>query len=56
MESVEFVFSHRDTNRAAHTVAAFMQYVGGTFIWEFIGPDFHFNILGDDVNLLIRLD
>lgn len=56
MESEEYVFSHRVTNRAAHTVAAFMQSVGRTFIWNCISPDFLFNILIKDVNLSIKLD
>ncbi|KAM2632923.1 hypothetical protein EV1_023604 [Malus domestica] len=45
----------QEGNLAAHEVASFATKHGGEFIWDEIGPDFLFNILAANVNLVIRL-
>ena len=55
LASVTFTFVPRESNRAAHSVAKFVFKEGHAFVWDYIGPDFLFNILANDVNILIRL-
>ncbi|KAM1348571.1 hypothetical protein ACFX2F_002741 [Malus domestica] len=52
---VTFSFVPRESNRAAHSVAKFAFQKGGDFVWDCIGPEFLFNVLAHDVNILIRL-
>ncbi|KAM2417384.1 hypothetical protein ACFX1W_024235 [Malus domestica] len=55
MRSVTFAFVPREGNGAAHSVAKFVFQEKKTFLWDFIGPEFLFNILAQDINLSIRL-
>ncbi|CAN6711247.1 unnamed protein product [Malus baccata var. baccata] len=52
---VKFGFAMREGNFATYKVASFATKHGGEFIWDEIGPDFLFNILATDVNLVIQL-
>ncbi|KAM1529856.1 hypothetical protein ACFX1Z_019014 [Malus domestica] len=53
--SVSFSSVPRESNVAAHSVAKFVFKEGREFGWDYIGPEFLFNILAQDVNLSIRI-
>ncbi|KAM1939411.1 hypothetical protein ACFX13_027258 [Malus domestica] len=55
LTSVTFAFVPRESNHAAHLVAKYVFKEGRDIIWDCIGPEFLFNALAKDVNLLIRL-
>ncbi|CAN6541779.1 unnamed protein product [Malus baccata var. baccata] len=55
MQAVSFVFAPRECNTAAHSVAKFVFQEGREFVWDCIGPEFLFNTLANDANLLLRL-
>ncbi|CAN6722681.1 unnamed protein product [Malus baccata var. baccata] len=55
LKSVTFAFVPRESNHAAHLVAKHVFKEGRDFIWDCIGPEFLFNALAKDVNLLIRI-
>ncbi|KAM2615219.1 hypothetical protein TB2_029752 [Malus domestica] len=55
LTSVTFAFVSRESNHAAHLVAKHVFKEGRDIIWDCIGPEFLFNTLAKDVNLLIRL-
>ncbi|CAN6725118.1 unnamed protein product [Malus baccata var. baccata] len=55
LKSVTFAFVPRESNHAAHLVAKHVFKEGRDFIWDCIGPEFLFNALAKDVNLLIRV-
>ncbi|KAM1587593.1 hypothetical protein ACFX10_026729 [Malus domestica] len=55
LTSVTFAFVPRESNHAAHLVAKHVFKEGRDIIWDCIGPEFLFNALAKDVNLLIRL-
>ncbi|CAN6570393.1 unnamed protein product [Malus baccata var. baccata] len=55
LRSVSFSAVPRESNAAAHLVAKFVFNEGREFGWDYIGPEFLFNILAQDVNLSIRI-
>ncbi|XP_050142311.1 uncharacterized protein LOC126618317 [Malus sylvestris] len=54
-QSVKFIFTPRQCNRAAHMVAAYVLKHGGSYGWDELGPQFLFNILAEDANVSIRI-
>ncbi|RXH97373.1 hypothetical protein DVH24_036041 [Malus domestica] len=49
---VRFCFTPRQCNRAAHSIAAYVVKHGGRFGWDELGPEFLFNILAEDANVM----
>ncbi|XP_028959358.1 uncharacterized protein [Malus domestica] len=52
---VRFCFTPRQCNRDAHSIAAYVVKHGGRFGWDELGPEFLFNILAEDANVMVRL-
>lgn len=55
LQEVTFTYAPRSCNMAAHEVAAFVCRNGGLFWWDFIPPDWLFNILACEANVSVRL-
>ncbi|RXI04810.1 hypothetical protein DVH24_039084 [Malus domestica] len=54
-QNAMFTYAHQKCNHAAHVVASYVSKDGGVYLWDYIGPDFIFDILAEDVNISIRI-
>ncbi|XP_068331651.1 uncharacterized protein [Pyrus communis] len=55
LSSVEFLFTPRACNGAAHQVASYVTRVGDFHLWDRFEPEWLFNTLAFDVNMSIHL-
>ena len=53
--SVQFLFTPRSCNEAAHVVASHVTRVGGCHVWDCLESKWLFNVLASDVNISIRI-
>ncbi|CAN6686270.1 unnamed protein product [Malus baccata var. baccata] len=52
---VRFCFTPRQCNRAAHSIVAYIVKHDERFDWDELGPEFFFNILAEDANLIVQI-
>ncbi|KAM1862983.1 hypothetical protein ACFX14_003379 [Malus domestica] len=55
LEFVEFLYTPRAYNEAAHLVAQFVTRMGGSHLWDCLEPEWLFNTLAIDVNISVRI-
>ncbi|RXI05335.1 hypothetical protein DVH24_006592 [Malus domestica] len=53
--SIEFLYTPRACNEAAHLVASYVTRVGDVHSWDELEPEWLFNTLAYDVNISIRI-
>ncbi|XP_068328253.1 uncharacterized protein [Pyrus communis] len=54
-QSVKFIFTPQQCNRAAQMVVAYILKHGESFGWDDLGPEFLFNVLAEDANVSIHI-
>ena len=53
--SVQFLFTPLSCNEAAHLVASHVIRMGGHHVWDWLEPEWLFNVLASDVDISIRI-